>query len=100
MEYLPANQVIEAKTPGPIEDELKDLKRDEQTFASQVLLIMLRHIYAGREKEAWSFYDREYHFGNKIALKVKIERALKDEPVHRFIYRKTQANKALQLTAG
>lgn len=90
MEYLPANQVIEAKTLGPIEDEAKDLKRDdERTFAPQVLLIMLRYIYAGREKEAWSFYDREYNFGNKSSLKAKIERALKDEPVHRFIYRKT-----------
>jgi hypothetical protein len=90
MEYLPANQVIQAKNLGTIENEAKNLKRDdERTFASQLLLIMLRYIYAGREKEAWSFYDREYNFGNKSSLKARIERALKDEPVHRFIYPKT-----------
>jgi hypothetical protein len=90
MEYLPANQVIEAKTLGPIEDEAKDLKRDdERTFAPQVLSIMLRYIYAGREKEAWSFYNREYNFRNKSPLRAKIKSALKDEPVHRFIYRQS-----------
>lgn len=88
MEYLPANHVTEAKTLGPIHLKAKDLKRDvDQEFASQMLLIMLPYIYAGRESEAWAFYDREYRFDNKSELKTKIERKLKDEPVHQFIYK-------------
>ena len=89
-EYLPTNQIFAGKTLGPIESEAKNLNRsDQRSFGSQMLEIMLRYIYAGRKKEAWSFYDRAYPFADKVELKVKIEKTLKNEAVYRFIYSNT-----------
>ena len=86
--YLPANHVFQDYALRGIEDEISCLNRnDEQKFSLGVLHVVLRYIYAGKEAEAWSFYEREYHRPDKAELKSKIEARLRDEPVHKFIYR-------------
>jgi hypothetical protein len=64
--------------------------RDSQ-FAD-VLDITLRYIFAGRELEAWSFYDREYNFADKETRKNKVLEILVREPVYRFVYRQKFVN--------
>jgi hypothetical protein len=86
-QYLPANQIFQNRSLERIEDEIAKLNRDdERRFASDVLRILLPYIYAGQEKEARAFYDREYTLADKEVLKQKIKARLGSEPVYRFIY--------------
>jgi hypothetical protein len=68
-QYLPANQILQPYSLAGIEDEINGLdKSDTHKFTSDVLLIVLRYIYAGKRKEAWSFYNREYNLPDKERL--------------------------------
>jgi len=48
--------------------------------------VVLRYIYAGKEKEAWLFYDKEHHLFDKEEMKSKIRRKLKYCLVYQQIY--------------
>lgn len=48
--------------------------------------ILLRYIYAGRESEAWSFFDETYNLADKDKIKHEIKHILEFEPVYRFVY--------------
>lgn len=48
--------------------------------------IFLRYVYAGRENDGWSFFDKAYNLTDKQDLKREIKRKLDQEPVYRFIY--------------
>jgi hypothetical protein len=86
-EYLPANQLLQSYSLAGIDDEIKALdKSDAHKFESEILLIVLRYIYAGKLNEAWSFYDREYNLGDKERLRGKILVTLRHEPVYKFLY--------------
>lgn len=87
-EYLPANQLLQSYSLAGINDVIKALdKSDAHKFESDVLLIVLRYIYAGKRNEAWSFYNREYNLPDKERLRARILATLRDEPVYRFLYR-------------
>jgi|SRR5881394_3250844 len=87
-EYLPANQLLQSYSLAGIDDEKNGLdKSDAHKFASDVLLIVLRYVYAGKRNEAWSFYNREYTLPDKERLRGKILATLRDEPVYRYLYR-------------
>lgn len=94
-EYLPANQLLQSYSLAGIDDEIKALDTsDAHKFESDVLLIVLRYVYAGKRTEAWSFYNREYNLPDKERLRTKIMATLRDEPVYKFLYRRTQPNKS------
>jgi hypothetical protein len=46
---------------------------------------VLDYIFAGKEQEAWTFYEHSY----KLYDKKKIKTIVGDQPVYRFIYKKT-----------
>ena len=48
--------------------------------------IILRYVYAGRESDAWSFFDRTYNLTDKQDMKREIKHILNTEPVYRFVY--------------
>ena len=86
--YLPANRIFVTYALAGVDEQIKALdKSDARKFESDVLFIVLRYIYAGKRNEAWSFYDREYNLPDKERLRGKILATLRDEPVHRFLYR-------------
>ena len=100
-EYLPANQILRSYSLSGIDDEIKALdKSDAHKFESEVLLIVLRYIYAGKRNEAWSFYNREYNLADKEHLRGKILATLRNEPVYRFLYRGAQLNKSSDRSHG
>jgi len=47
--------------------------------------IFLRYVYAAREGDGWSFFDRTYNLTDKEEVKREIKRRLNMEPVYRFI---------------
>ena len=51
-----------------------------------MLNVALRYVYAGEEKEGWSFYDRVYQLPDKEEIRARVLALLKDEPVYQFIY--------------
>ena len=48
--------------------------------------IFLRYVYAGRENDAWSFFEQTYNLPDKEDVKREIKRILNAEPVYRYIY--------------
>lgn len=86
--YLPANQILQNYSLREIGQDTAELSRleGEKRF-SQVLDMTLRLIFAGKQAEAWAFFDKECGMENKNELKAKILAILKKEPVYKFIYK-------------
>ncbi len=86
--YLPANRHFQDYSLRGIEQEVANLNgREGDEYLSGVLDIVLRYIYAGKEHEAWLFFDRQDRLQNKEELRARIRTVLRNEPVHRFVYR-------------
>jgi hypothetical protein len=85
--YLPANRIFRNYLLTGIEDKIKQLNSsDKSNYLSDRLDIVLRYVYAGKEAEAWSFFDKEYNLPNKEEIKSKIKSTLKKENVYKYIY--------------
>ncbi len=80
--YLPANHLFQAH-------ELKEIDRSQinpNTIPLAGMLdLVLDYIYAGREDEAWAFFDREYKSPDKAEVKAKVEAVLKKSPAYKYI---------------
>lgn len=87
--YFPANQLFQEYALKRIEDDIKKLNPDEKrNYLSKRLAILLRYIYAGKEDEAWAFFDSEYRSSDKEEMKAKIKAVLEEDGVYRYLYRK------------
>jgi hypothetical protein len=99
--YSPANQLFIARALQGIEEETQQVRALNEKIAAgempgldylyHVLDVVLRHIYAGKEKEAWSFYNKEYkfeQFAKKEELRKEIKEILGKDSIYRFIYRR------------
>jgi hypothetical protein len=90
--YLPANLLFQDYVLKGIDDQIKQLKPDtEPRYLSDRLDILLRYIYAGKEKEGWRFFDQEYQLDDKAEVKAKVEIVLKQHPFYKFITGKRAA---------
>lgn len=90
--YLPANHLFQDYALRGIHDQIKQLKPDtEPGYLSDRLDILLRYIYAGKEDEGRSFFEREYQLADKAEVKAKVESVLKQHPFYKFIYGKRAA---------
>lgn len=102
-EYRPANRSFSAHALKGIEADIKELEKvkaegnadkDEiytELHFSAVLQVTLKYIYAGKQDEGWSFFNREYrtHEGiSKEKMRAEIEETLREEPVYKYIYSK------------
>lgn len=86
--YLPANQILQSYSLRGIEKEIAELSHlNGESVFPKTLDITLRFIFAGKEQEAWAFFDKEYKMENRNELKAKILAVLKNEPVYKFIYK-------------
>lgn len=85
--YFPANPVFQGYALRGIEDEIRQLNpNDGSSYLSKRLDIVLRYIYAGKEAEAWSFFDNGYRLPDKEEVKAKIKAVLKVEAVYKYLY--------------
>jgi hypothetical protein len=89
--YLPANErfqeyllrdmdKVKAKVHGPA---------DRESHLADILSIVVNYVFAGKEREAWQFYEAEYKLPDKVEIKKEIKDTLKSQPVYRFMYGKT-----------
>jgi hypothetical protein len=94
--YLPANTIFQ----DYLLKELSERKPhagspdDRINHLAEVLHVVLGHVFAGREQDAWAFYEREYRLPDKMEMKKKIKAELEDLPVYRFMYRPAAKGKA------
>jgi hypothetical protein len=87
--YIPANPSFQSYVLRGIEDEVNQLNPNEENgYLLKRLGIVLRYIYAGKEKEAWDFFDREYRLPDKEQMKSKIKAVLQNEGAYKYIYGK------------
>lgn len=105
--YLPANHLLQSYALAKIEKRIGQLKTtseqpsitDNKAFEVGVYFremteIFLDFIYAGKEQQAWGFFDKYYNLPNKNNLKASIKKDLRKDPVYRFIYRRQAKNHA------
>lgn len=85
--YLPANQLFPGYALRRVDRDIKALKPDGYEYMSSRLDILLRYVYAGRERDGWRFFDRAYERPDRDALKKRIASELSKERVYRFLRR-------------
>lgn len=85
--YLPASQLLQDFTLEGIERQIENLRLGERRLSS-VLSVVLQYIYAGKDQEAWSFFEREYIQSDREQMKAKILAVLKNEAVYKYLHRK------------
>jgi len=76
-----------------IDEDVQTIDPDENPtegrkgpYLATRLDILLRYVYAGRESDGWSFFDKTYNLKDKQDVKRDITRILDTEPVYRFVY--------------
>lgn len=88
--YLPANRLFQDFALNIRERDIASLNTDESEYLPKRLDIALNLIFAGKENEAWEFFDRSYKRPDKEEIKSQTTALLRNHPVYKFIYRKHQ----------
>ena len=92
--YVPANpQFPEFALRRVAEDirKAQEIKADSSAPGRDngklgaVLKVVLTYLYAGREREAWAFYESEYDLPDKAEMKAKIQTKLRGDKVYRAL---------------
>ncbi|HKO59651.1 MAG TPA: hypothetical protein VJV03_00695, partial [Pyrinomonadaceae bacterium] len=61
---------------------------ENRNHLSDLLNVVLDYVFAGREKEAWTFFDQAYKLPDKNKVRTAVQSELNSSPVYRFIYRR------------
>jgi hypothetical protein len=94
--YIPANPEFQDFALKDIEQKIKkarevgatdDSSNYYRNLLSAVLEVSLRYIYAGKEKEGWSFYE-EYNAPDKDEVKSELKKVLDRDSVYKSIHGK------------
>jgi hypothetical protein len=92
--YVPANQQFQDFALRNIEDDIRkanEIKTDsnlpgqDKGKLGAVLKVVLTYLYAGKEREAWTFYETEYNLPDKEEMKVKIQEAVRKDAVYKAL---------------
>ena len=83
--YLPANQLHADYALRSIDAEIQGLN-EGKNYLSKRLRILLRYIYAGREKEGWAFFEAAYQRPDKEAITARIKAVLSEQRTYKYLY--------------
>src|SRR5690606_13613527 len=88
-EYLPANQQIADYVLRWVNDDIERARNgDEIGYLGRRLGIVLKYLYAGKDREAWEFFDKEYARDDKQEVKARIQDELRNEKTYQFLLKK------------
>jgi hypothetical protein len=92
--YLPANPLFQDYLLNNIDERKKRASStvDPINQLAEILPIVLDYIFAGKEQEAWTFYEQSYKLADKKEMRTKIKAVIRDQPVYRFIYKHTASH--------
>ena len=92
-EYFPANHRFAKYMLRDIDENIARVHKvkteggDSMDVYSAILYVIVEYIYAGKEKEAWDFFDQEYTAADKQERKANILGALKQDAVYKYIHK-------------
>lgn len=97
-EYYPANHLFSDFVLKDIADDISQVGTakskpekeggDQHSIYAAVLRVVVEYLYAGKEKEAWDFFDREYNYPDKQTRKARITGTLRKDSVYKVIRQK------------
>lgn len=83
--YLPANHLHIDYALRGLDARLQALNETDN-YLSKRLHILLRYIFAGREKEGWAFFEEAYRRPDKEEIINRIKDVLSTQAVYRYLY--------------
>lgn len=84
--YLPANHRYRDYLLKDIETEIKDLPVESgERYLARRLNVLLRLLYAGKEKEGWEFFDKAYALPDADKIKTRVKGVLREAPAYKLI---------------
>lgn len=83
--YLPANHLHSDYALRGLDKQVRDLNETDN-YLSKRLRILLRYIFAGQEKQGWSFFEEAYQRPDKEEITARIEDLLSKQDVYRYLY--------------
>jgi len=92
--YVPANPQFQDFALRNIEDDIQKAQeiKAESSAPGQdggklgaVLKVVLSYLYAGKEQEAWSFYESEYNLPDKEEIKGTVKEAVSKDNVYKVL---------------
>ncbi len=92
--YVPANPQFQEFALRNIQDNLRKAKEiqadsnlpgQDKGKLGAVLEVVLTYLFAGKEQEAWSFYETEYNLPDKEEMKVEIQKTLIKNVVYKVL---------------
>src|SRR5262245_45726269 len=88
--YLPANHSYRDYLLKDIDTNISNLPTvvGERYLASR-LNVLLRLLYAGKEKEGWEFFDKAYTLPDADRIKAKVKAVLQEAPAYKFIRKRS-----------
>jgi hypothetical protein len=57
-----------------------------EEYVAATLRAFLKRVYAGRETQAWAFFDAEYKLDDKQKLRSDIRKKLRGSSIYNYIY--------------
>ena len=94
--FLPANenfQDLYSKGLNERASKIEPLNSSsgfDEEIIKDFIETFLIYIYAGKENEAWEFFDKEYNLEDKENRKEKIKAVLSEDPIYKFIKNSVQ----------
>lgn len=85
--YLPANDRFASYTLHGIESDIDKLRSDDDSnYLSKRLHILLRYVYARKQREGWSFFARAYQRKDRKEIVTRIRSVLQNDPLYNYLY--------------
>ncbi len=99
---LPANDLCFKETQKDIDSDIAKLRSDAwkqdvepaAEFRRLVLNVVIAYLYAGRDQDAWEFYDREYQESDHDEVKADVIETAQHDPFYRELLDRYQNQKA------
>jgi hypothetical protein len=96
-EYLPANRLFPGEVTRNLKAALAEVARlsrnlyssnvyGREEYVAATLRAFLMRVYAGRETQAWTFFDTEYKLDNKQELRSDLRKRLRGCSIYNYIY--------------
>jgi hypothetical protein len=86
MRYEPVNSLFESYALRKLDERQVESGTDEIDQRAMTLHRLLTLIYAGKQDQAWKFYENSYKLGDKEEIRRRVKAILSRQPVYKFIY--------------
>ena len=85
--YLPANDRFADYALHGIARDIEKLRSDEDSnYLSKRLRILLRYVYARKQREGWGFFAQAYQRKDRKQIEARIRSVLKNDPLYNYLY--------------